>query len=136
MMKKMMMTIAVAALMTTGFVGTAEAQRHGGGFHGGGFNGGGFHGGFRGRVFFGSPFFYDPFWYDPYWDFYYPYYDSAYYSPYPYYYPPYTDYSPNGPDASPTQGWYYCRNPEGYYPSVPYCNSQWQHVPLAPQKPS
>lgn len=140
-MKKMMITIAAAVLMTAGFAGAADAQHRGGGFHGGGgfHSGGGFHGrfgGFGGGVFVGAPFAFDPFWYSPYWDFYYPYYNAANYSPYPYYYPPYTDYGPASSGASPAQGWYYCRNPQGYYPSVLYCNSQWQYVPPAPQKPS
>ena len=141
-MKKIMMTIAAVALMTAGYAGAADAQHHSGGFHGGGVRGGGFHGGgvrggFGGRVFVGRPFIYDPFWYDPYWDFYYPNYAAAYNSPYPYYYyPPYADYGASGSGASPAQGWYYCTNPRGYYPSVPYCNSQWRYVPPAPPPPS
>jgi hypothetical protein len=133
-MKRILITVAAAALMTAGFAGAAEAQhRGGGGFHGG-FHGG-FGGGFRGGAFFGGPL-YNPFWYNPYWDFAYPYYDSAYYSPYPYYYPPYTNYGPSAPDAAASQGWYYCSNPQGYYPSVPYCNAQWQFVPPRPPQPS
>jgi hypothetical protein len=139
-MKKIMMTIAAAALMTVGFAGAADAQHHSGGFHGGGVRSGGIHGGIRGgfggRAFVGAPFVYDPFWYAPYWDFYYPNYAAAYNSPYPYYYPPNTDYGPPGSGASPAQGWYYCTNPQGYYPSVPYCNSQWRYVPPAPPPPS
>jgi hypothetical protein len=135
-MKRVIMTVLAAALMTAGFAGAAEAQHRGSGFHGGGIHGGGFHGGFRRGAFFGGPFLYDPFWYDPFWDFYYPYYDASYYSPYPYYYPPYTDYGPAGPSAAPSQGWYYCSDPQGYYPSVPNCNRQWQFVPPQPQKPS
>lgn len=134
-MKKMMAMLA-AILLTAGFAGMAHAQRHGGGFHGGGGFYGGRFGGFRGGVIIGGPYLYDPFWYDPFWDFYYPYYDTAYYSPYPYYYPPYTNYGPYAPNAAPQQGWYYCSNPQGYYPSVPYCDSQWQFVPPQPQKPS
>ena len=132
-MKKMMITAAAVALMVGCLAGAAEAQHRGGGFHGGGtFHGGGFHGGgirgggFRGGVFFGGPL-YDPFWYGPY-----PYYGSPYYSPYPYYYPPYTDYGPDSPAASPSQGWYYCSNPQGYYPEVPSCRTQWQYVPPRP----
>jgi hypothetical protein len=135
-MKKMMpLAVLAAVLVTAGLTGAAQAQRHGGGgFHGGGFHGG-FGGGFRGSFFVGGPFLYDPFWYDPYWDYYYPWYDTAYYSPYPYYYPPNSGYGPYGPTATPQQGWYYCSNPQGYYPSVPNCNSQWQFVPPRPQQP-
>lgn len=136
-MKRMVMTVLAAALMTAGLAGAAEAQHRGGGsfhgsggFHGGGFHGGGFHGGgWRGGFYFGAPV-YDPFWYGPSWGFSYPYYDSAYYSPYPYYYSPYTDYPPAAaPAAPPSQGYYYCNSPQGYYPSVPSCNTQWQYVP-------
>lgn len=33
------------------------------------------------------------------------------------------DYNEAGP------AWYYCYNPPGYYPYVPYCNGPWQPVP-------
>jgi len=33
----------------------------------------------------------------------------------------------------PTQVWYYCPNPQGYYPYVPQCNVPWQSVPAAPE---
>jgi hypothetical protein len=128
-MKRLMMMGAVAALIVATFTGAAEAQHRGGGFHGGA-RVGGFHGGgIRGGFFFGGPL-YDPYWYGPYWA--YPYYGSAYYSPYPYYYPPYTDYGPESAGASPSQGWYYCSNPRGYYPEVPSCRTQWQYVPPRP----
>ena len=29
--------------------------------------------------------------------------------------------------------WYYCRNPEGYYPYVKHCNGEWQQVPAQPE---
>jgi len=142
-MKKMVMTLLASVLLTASLTGAAQAQHRGGGggFHGGGSGG---HGGFGGRGFggrgFGGRGFYGGFWgggfYDPFWDFYYPYYDTAYYSPYPYYYPAYTDYGPTGSGAAPAQGWYYCTSPQGYYPSVPYCNSQWRYVPPAPPPPS
>jgi hypothetical protein len=31
------------------------------------------------------------------------------------------------------QSWYYCPNPQGYYPYVPQCNVPWQAVPATPQ---
>jgi len=127
MKKKLVITAAMAALMTVAIAGAADAQHRGGGFHGGGFHGGIRGGGFRGGVFFGGPF-YDPFWFGPNWAFPGP----AYYSPYPYYYyPPYTDYGPDSA-APPSQGWYYCSNPRGYYPEVPNCHTQWQYVPPRP----
>jgi len=33
----------------------------------------------------------------------------------------------------PTQVWYYCPNPQGYYPYVTQCYSGWQAVPATPQ---
>ena len=33
----------------------------------------------------------------------------------------------------PTQVWYYCPNPQGYYPYVAQCYSGWQAVPATPQ---
>ncbi len=28
--------------------------------------------------------------------------------------------------------WYYCRNPDGYYPSVRQCSGDWQRIPAQP----
>ena len=33
----------------------------------------------------------------------------------------------------PSQAWYYCPNPQGYYPYVPQCAYPWQAVPATPQ---
>lgn len=33
------------------------------------------------------------------------------------------------PPATPAQYWYYCPNPQGYYPYVPQCFAPWQPVP-------
>jgi hypothetical protein len=101
-----------------------------GGFHGaGGFHGGGFHGG-RGRVgvFIGGPGYwgYGPGWYG---------------NAYPYY--PYYSYYDDGAVVVP-QGaivasppppalWYFCDNPQGYYPYVKECSTPWRAVtPGAP----
>jgi hypothetical protein len=36
-------------------------------------------------------------------------------------------------DPQPASGyWYYCRNPQGYYPQVPSCPTPWQQVPANP----
>lgn len=73
----------------------------------------------------------------------------AYSAPYsPYYYPPYP-YPPvvvapapppvyieqgqPAPAPQPSNDWYYCRNPDGYYPYVKQCPGGWQRV--APQPP-
>lgn len=34
--------------------------------------------------------------------------------------------------ASPSNDWYYCRNPAGYYPYVKTCPNGWQRVPSTP----
>ena len=125
-----------------GFRGGNGFRGGGGNFRGGGFRGRGFRGGFggfRGGVFVGAPF-YDPFW--PYYG-----YGYGYGLGYPYYYDygyPRTtiireralpeDYLPP-PDevgAPQEQLWYYCRDPQGYYPYVSQCNQAWQPVPAVP----
>ncbi len=110
----------------------------GGGWHGGGgFGGGGWHGGHHGGgwhgggIYFGSPF-------------YNPYYSSPYYNNY---YPPtivttpaappvYIQQAPQ-PQQQPSQNlaagyWYYCHNPDGYYPYVKQCPGGWQQVAPTP----
>jgi hypothetical protein len=61
--------------------------------------------------------------------------------PYPYYYPP-AYYAPPPPapqapveatGAPPPQFWYYCDNPQGYYPYVANCSSAWRQVTPTPQ---
>jgi len=37
------------------------------------------------------------------------------------------------PPPPATQVWYYCPNPQGYYPYVAQCYSGWQAVPATPQ---
>jgi len=125
----------------------------GGGFRGRGPGGGpGFRGGYRGgyyprggSIYLGPGPYYDPFW---------PYgvgvglgygYGYGYgwpgYPTYPYsstvvirerQTPP--DYLPPPDEAgtSPEQYWYYCSDPQGYYPYVGECNQQWQPVPVTP----
>ena len=34
--------------------------------------------------------------------------------------------------SQPTQTWYYCDNPKGYYPYVATCNGAWRQVPAQP----
>lgn len=111
-----------------------EGGAHGS-FHGGGFRGHDRHhfGGFG----FGFGF-WDPWWWgwDPaeYWGYPYPYYYPYYYPPYPAYYapppgpPPQASVQPTG--APPQQYWYYCDDPQGYYPYIQTCNSAWR--PVAP----
>ena len=113
--------------------GSSHGGWHGGGWHGGGWHGGGWHGRhhFWGpRVFFGVGVA-APFWWYPY----------GYAYPYPYAYP--ADSPPMAVESSPQtyiqedtqaqQYWYYCQNPQGYYPYVKECPGGWQQV--APQPP-
>ena len=68
------------------------------------------------------------------------YYDAPAY-PYPDYYRPSTvvierdrDAVAAPPAGAPQQQyWYYCREPDGYYPYVPECHTQWRQVPVTPQ---
>jgi hypothetical protein len=50
--------------------------------------------------------------------------------PYPDPYQPPVIVAPAEPPPPP-QYWYYCPNPQGYYPYVPQCPSPWQKVPAA-----
>jgi len=116
--------------------GSSHGGWHGGGWHGGGWHGGGWHGRhhFWGpRVFFGVGVA-APFWWYPY----------GYAYPYPYAYP--ADSPPMAVESSPQtyiqedtqaqQYWYYCQNPQGYYPYVKECPGGWQEVaPQPPQPP-
>lgn len=38
--------------------------------------------------------------------------------------------------SQPTQNWYYCDNPKGYYPYVASCNGPWRPVPAQPAGPT
>jgi len=68
-----------------------------------------------------------------------------YYAPWPYYYgPPVVAYAPpviyGAPVyqplvtymSQPQQNWYYCDNPQGYYPNVSTCPQGWRAVPATP----
>lgn len=81
-----------------------------------------------GPVWWGYPYYYpSPFWYPP---------PVAYYPPPA---PPApTTYIEQAPGSSAPQAsaqaanfWYFCRDPEGYYPYVKECKSAWE--PVAPQ---
>jgi hypothetical protein len=140
------LTLAAALLCAGGLsqpnLAVAGPHGGGGGFHGGGFgggfHGGGFHemGGFRGGgfggfhggqfhdgrfdhnrgFFFGGGVAYP-------WLGDYPYgYDGVYSPEYGYY-----GYS----QPYPSQTWYYCSDPAGYYPYVTQCNIGWQAVPAS-----
>ena len=124
-----MRTFAAVLAIVLAFCQSADiasaAERFGGGFRGG------FVGGYRGPrvgVYLGAPF-YDPFW--PMFPYYsYPY----YYPPYPYPAPGYPEIAqtPTAPETAPAPAWYYCDDPQGYYPYVRSCNHAWQPVPAEP----
>jgi hypothetical protein len=53
--------------------------------------------------------------------------------------PPPTQYIEMNPPANPPADiqpnlWYYCANPQGYYPYVKSCSTAWQTVPAQPPK--
>lgn len=55
--------------------------------------------------------------------------------PYPTYVPPaiVVQQAPPVPTGlPPAQFWYYCDNPQGYYPYVASCNGAWREVPVTP----
>ncbi|HUH83188.1 MAG TPA: hypothetical protein VLX85_01185, partial [Stellaceae bacterium] len=62
----------------------------------------------------------------------YPYYPPAYYYPPPVVYVPPPVYAAPAAPAyvqQPTSQWYYCDNPQGYYPTVQSCSTGWRPVP-------
>jgi hypothetical protein len=85
------------------------------------------------RVFvgfgFGVPFYPPPY--------YYAYPPPVVYAPPPVVYtpPPVVYAPPPAPTIAPqtASSWYYCDNPQGYYPYVNSCNSAWRQVPATPQ---
>jgi len=57
----------------------------------------------------------------------------------PYYFPPSVVVAPpQAPTSYVSQGasnWYYCDNPQGYYPYVQNCSTAWRQVPANMQSP-
>jgi hypothetical protein len=142
--------LSAAVLACTVFAAPAHAQHgpRGGGFpHGGGFRGGDFHGrdfghfgarelhawrggGWRHELHDGRFAWWwvtNGFWYL---------YPVPIY-PYPTYVPPaiVAQQPPPVPTGlPPTQSWYFCDNPQGYYPYVASCNGPWHEVPATAPK--
>lgn len=114
-----------ALILCLGIFGINDVAAHG---HGGGYYGG-HHGG---GLYIGPSFgFYSGFGYP-----------APYYSPY-YAYPPNVTIVPPSPPVYierpapvapnyPPNFWYYCRNPDGYYPYVKECPNGWVQVPARP----
>ena len=125
MKKSMFKFLAVAALiLSTGFPTSAWGDR-GGGHWGGGHRGGGWGPGwwlFPGII--AAEILTLPFRY--------PYYAEP--PPVVVREPPPT-YIPQQPTAPPQGYWYYCQNPQGYYPYVQQCTHQWMRVVPPPPPP-
>jgi hypothetical protein len=127
-MKKVIVIIVIGVFLSLGFSSSAVCAR---GFRGHG--GGHFHRFGGPHVFiggyFGLPHYYP--------------YGYPYYSPYPYpypyafpYYPPYAETRPPvyiEPQQS--SSWYYCQDPQGYYPYVESCPGGWTRVNPTPPPP-
>ncbi len=126
-------TLAVAlAACLAGVVASPALARghHGGGHHGGGFHHGGHHHHHHGHRWHGSYGFYmdltPAFWY------------PWYYHPYPYYGGYYggstvivqqpVQYVSREDSGNGGNYWYYCHNPQGYYPYISQCNARWVKV--------
>jgi len=150
--------LALGALAATLVAVAAPAMAdgpHGDGYHGGGYHGGYYHGGhpFYGRDYYGFNHREVEVWRGGGWQ--HDWHDGRYgwwwiTGGYWYFYPepiyPYPDYVPPAvivqqapPVPSglpPMQTWYYCDNPQGYYPYVASCNNPWQQVPAQPPRQS
>lgn len=123
---------AFIALFLLSVVAAAQGE-HGGGGHGGG------HGAGHGRAHFGGHFVgghggghaflglgYWPWYYAPPWYYYPPAAGTAYRPP--------VYYVERGDEQAAQPGyWYYCANPQGYYPYLTQCPGGWQRV--RPQPP-
>jgi hypothetical protein len=121
--------ILATAVATALVLGSASAWARGGHVHGG------YGHGYRGSVgvYLGAPLFSPYYGYAPW----------PYYGAYPYYaYPPavvtvpttppvYIERAPQAVAPAPTQYWYWCADPQGYYPTVPECRQAW--TPVLPQ---
>lgn len=129
--KSVLLWSALLAAMAGGTAWAAPGHGGGHGWHGGGWHGGGGH--FRGRVgvVIGGPLYWPSYSYPSYP--YYPYYPGPYYSPPVVVTPAPQTYIEQGSDAA-DQYWYFCSNPQGYYPYVQTCPSGWRQV--TPQPPA
>jgi hypothetical protein len=134
--------IIIAVVMSFAMPGQVAAF-HGGGGGGGGRGGGGhsFGGGghYGGGHFYGGHFYGGGWGWGWGWGFGYPYYDYPYYPYYGSYYPYYDNVPSTTVYVNPAQQqrvkesyWYYCQKPQGYYPYVKQCQSDWMKVVPSP----
>lgn len=140
-MKKIAVIILGAVLSFVLFSSLASAQRHGGGHYGGGWHSGGHYSGHGSHHYAG--------WFGGWRNGYYPrgywwgpriYAYPGWWWPYPYSYSyPYPSYQPppevieqppaySEPEQQQPDYWYYCRNPQGYYPYIKSCPGGWMQV--------
>ena len=106
---------------------------HGGGHgYGGGYGYGG-HGYSNFGFYFGAPFYSYPYYSYPY-QYQYPYYPPAVVAV-PATPPVYIQKSPPSAQQYPSGYWYYCDNPEGYYPYIKECPTSWRQVEPIPPAP-
>lgn len=145
-MKKRTKVSVVILMVCSFYSGSDWAHGHGGGGHGGGWHGGGWHGGGGFGHFGGYRGYYGGYG-GLYYGLGYPYYGYGAGYGYPYlYYSPSAAYMQQTPQTyiqqaapvaqqNPSGFWYYCNNPEGYYPSVKTCSNGWQQVPPTPPPP-
>ena len=133
-MKHISWAIGLAVLVLAGSfwaadppVAAAGGYYGGGGYHGGYYGGGGYHGGYYGdtRVYIGGGWWGGPGW----WGAPYPYPYAGYPAPVVVQPTPPTEYIQQSAPAA--QYWYYCSNPQGYYPYVTNCTVPW--IPVPPQ---
>jgi hypothetical protein len=118
--------IVVLATLLLGSAGPGFAWR--GGWHGGyGW------GGPRVGIGIGIGPFWGPYW-GPYWGGYWRSYAYGYPYAYPYAYPPVVTVPSTRVYVQPSApaSWYYCDNPQGYYPYVPQCPGGWRAVAPTP----
>jgi len=139
-MRRLMIILFAVALVFAFLISPSISQaRYGYGWHGWGWYHGGYYRGYYGPGYWG----YYPRWYYPYywgfpiggWPFVgWPY--AAYagwpYLGWPYYAPEVTAAPPaySKPGQQQPSYWYYCQNPQGYYPYVKSCPGGW--IPVVP----
>jgi len=128
MQQKWMRIVVILAVLLVTSTAPGQAWRGGHGFRHGG------HGFFRPSIVFPIGPFWAPYW-GPYWE---PYgYPAVVVTPPPQVYvqpAPQTSVQPPPAQPSAQPSWYYCEDPQGYYPYVQQCPGGWR--PVAPTPPS
>ncbi|HXW68892.1 MAG TPA: hypothetical protein VEJ88_04730 [Dissulfurispiraceae bacterium] len=125
MKKSIVVIVVVLALLLVSTLPVQAAGRfYHGGFHGGGFRGGVWIGPGWGWGWGWNPWLWGAPYYYPYYDWYYPYYTA----------PPVgiqqepQEYVEPAPQPEEQSYWYFCSNPQGYYPYVKKCPGGWRRV--------